>query len=198
MNTFYANVLVRFCCVLFLVSCITAKPNDNFKRILNNSESRTIPKLNFEGVYYNNVVMSSLLEANFFFFKNGLIYSDNITSVSHSTEAEKWFRRYLSGKEDWGTYEIIGDTINACIYYWYLADGHGIMKQTNFRGNIKNRDTILNWHMIEPYPKMDESFKKQYTFLKLPRNLYFKPLPFKPFMDSVSEKAWILKYRDKK
>ena len=133
MNTFYANVLVRFCCVLFLVSCITAKPNDNFKRILNNSESRTIPKLNFEGVYYNNVVMSSLLEANFFFFKNGLIYSDNITSVSHSTEAEKWFRRYLSGKEDWGTYEIIGDTINACIYYWYLADGHGIMKQTNFR-----------------------------------------------------------------
>ena len=52
--------------------------------------------------------------------------------------------------------------------------------------------------MIEPYPKMDESFKKQYTFLKLPRNLYFKPLPFKPFMDSVSEKAWILKYRDKK
>jgi hypothetical protein len=100
--------------------------------------------------------------------------------------------------EGWGTYEVIGDTINASIYYLYSGSGN-FYRQPNFQGIIKNKNTILDWHVVEPYPKMNKSLLRQHSReLKKHQNLYFVPVTIKPFMDSISEKAWVNKYRNKK
>lgn len=191
MKTFF-TILIKFSCVLFLVSCFNYKPTSNFKRILNDSQSKASGKLNFEGAYLNDTDTNYLAREAIYFFKNGLLF------YHPGLANEEWCRKYLYQMPNWGTYEIMGDTINICVYYYYLQS-HGTFRQTNFSGVIKNRDTILNWHIIEPYPKMPERFKftEKYAFLRQPKNLYFTPVTFKPFMDSVSEKARILKYRDK-
>ena len=114
------------------------------------------------------------------------------------SDDEKWTHRYLQERKTWGTYEIKGDTVKASIYYNF-ANPIVNNRIANFEGIIKNRDTILQWHLVEFYPKLNKSTKETFDFLfKGKWDLYFKPLSIKPYMDSVSENAWILKYRDKK
>lgn len=128
-----------------------------------------------------------------------MVYFDNTISPYESHE-EVWVRRYLQEARilGWGAYEIKGDTIKASIYYNF-SNPVTNNRIANFQGIIRNKDTILQWRLIAPYPKLRKNPRREFDFLfKMNRDLYFKSLPTKPFMDSVSEKAWILKYRDNK
>jgi hypothetical protein len=52
-----------------------------------------------------------------------------------------------------GKFTITGDEIYAFAPYTLRIRGSlPRTYMTHFKGNIKNRDTIVNWHVIEPYP----------------------------------------------
>ncbi len=42
-----------------------------------------------------------------------------------------------------------------------------------FEGEIKNRDTIVNWRMVEPYPKAPRKFNDDFKELIEPKLMYF-------------------------
>lgn len=43
----------------------------------------------------------------------------------------------------------------------------------HFEGTIKNRDTILDWKMVPPYPKAPKKFNNDFKELLKPKLLYF-------------------------
>lgn len=195
--------MLRFCCIflLALISCHIDKPTGNFKRILNSSHNIKSQKLNFGGVYHNNSEDNYYLERPIYFFSNGLFYYDNgsVTDSAGLAGISVWIDKYLQQKKaGWGAYEIIGDTIKGSVYYNFSTPVVNY-RLANFEGIIKNKDTILQWHLVEPYPKLKKYPREEFDFLfKDQKDFYFKPLPIKQTMDSISKKAWILKYRDKK
>jgi hypothetical protein len=190
---------LKICILFFISSCgATEKANDTFKRILNSPQSSSSQNLNFDGGFCFNSEKQYFLTNTMYFFKNGLIYNQEF-SVRDSSIHEKWIRKYLSKEKTWGTYEIKKDTINASIYEAYY-DYRAHYIQTCYQGIIKNKDTILQWHMVAPYPKLTKTkaLSENYHIPNYGRyNLYFKQLAIKTFMDSISEKAWVNKYRDK-
>jgi hypothetical protein len=196
--TIFKNGL-KICLVFLFSSCITTeKPNDSFKRILNESKILSASSLNFNGAYESNINTKNYLENPIYFFKNGLMYFQE-GSTSDSSKNEIWLRKYLRDEKTWGTYEVKSDTINACLYIPYYDNANYIhYLQTNFQGIIKNKETIVQWHIMKPYPKFNKKLSNMYRFPDYESpNLYFKSIPIKPFMDSVAEKAWVNKYRKK-
>ena len=187
--------------MLFLSSCSAIwESGIPYKTMLTNLKSGSVAKLNLEGAYsiHRLAHENFYLEKPFFFFKNGLVYHEYGNAVD-SLDFDSGILEYLKEKKTWGTYEIIDDTINVCINFEYYYGGYAIYRQTNFQGIIKDKNTIRKWHVINPYPKIKEITFKEYLPLFVDTvNLYFKPLSIKSFMDSVSEKAWINKYRDYK
>jgi hypothetical protein len=138
-----------------------------------------------------------------FFFSDGLVLYSEGTSPD-STSFNSWLSKYGQQKwsaNRWGVFEIKHDTINAEIYTEYF-DGtikRLQLKISHFEGTIKNKDTLSQWHMIPPYPKIslaDGLNQQIFEYLKSPRDLYFKSVPTKALIDS--SKAWINKFRSKK
>jgi len=77
---------------------------------------------------------------------------------------------------DPGNYIVRNDTIyaNIPIYLhgnnwlgWYIYKPY----ECSFIGRIKNRDTIVDWHLVPPYPNI--KIKENYMDLVRPRMLYF-------------------------
>ncbi len=73
-----------------------------------------------------------------------------------------------------GDYVVKNDTI------WVKTpielNGAGMtpfLYEAYFQGEIKNRDTIVNWHMIPPYPKADRKLNNYFKDLVKPTELYF-------------------------
>ncbi len=70
-------------------------------------------------------------------------------------------------------YVITGDSIKA-----YISIGLNIRGMRNkhykalFQGIIKNQDTILNWQMVKPYPKIKYKFNDIEELIR-PKLLYF-------------------------
>jgi hypothetical protein len=100
---------------------------------------------------------------------------------------------------DWGTYSIEKKTIKAAIYIDFSgapfsAGTHRLV--CYFEGYLKNRDTILGWQMVPPYPLLKNQVGNSSRFTRLlpPRDLYFKPSPIQKVLDP--RKAWINEYRD--
>ncbi|HRP91207.1 MAG TPA: hypothetical protein PKX92_14360 [Edaphocola sp.] len=74
-----------------------------------------------------------------------------------------------------GKYTIEGNVIFATDIPITLVAWGGRMKiyYANFEGIIKNSDTILNWHMIPPYPKANKRLNDNFKFEITPKTLYF-------------------------
>ena len=45
--------------------------------------------------------------------------------------------------------------------------------EAHFEGEVKNQDTIINWHMVVPYPKAPKKFNGNFKDLITPKLLYF-------------------------
>jgi hypothetical protein len=95
--------MYKFCCILLLIlaSFHIDKPTGNFKRILNSANNIEKSKLNFEGAYQDDSDSSYYLRHPVYFFRNGLIYFDNMSSLKQSHE-EGWMRKYLQEAKNWG------------------------------------------------------------------------------------------------
>lgn len=182
------------CFAILLASCVyTEKTSDSLKEMINQKHS-TLERINFEGSF--TPISKYFLETPTTFFKNGLVYYD-FADASDSVGYNTWVKKYFAiQKGGWGTYSIVDDTIKAIVYVpYYDAFAHYI--QTNFQGIIKDKNTILNWHVVKPYPKLKKNLFEGFQYL-LNRHydLYLKRLSIRPVMDSIAEKAWINKYRN--
>ncbi len=54
----------------------------------------------------------------------------------------------------------------------------------NFEGEILNKETIINWHIVEPLPKLSNSEMKMNQDLFIPKKLYFIKSNAVGFLDS--------------
>jgi hypothetical protein len=73
-----------------------------------------------------------------------------------------------------GDYVVRNDTIWAKLPI--LLSGIGgvlITYEAYFQGKLKNRDTILDWHMILPFPNADKKMNDNFEFFIKPNMLYF-------------------------
>ena len=211
----YLSLVVIFISSYSFVSCLaTEKASDSFLLMLS-SKKLIDNRLNFEGGYqninkenynlptdYKNGIPTRYVEIPYtdnalFFFENGLICYNRGLSLD-SVGFRSWMLEFGEEKgtlDNWGTYEIKGDTINAIIYISYRAKSRiksVQLLQSNFQGIIKNSDTIMQWHLVPPFQKTAEEFhmnKGFLAYLKTPKDLYFKSIPIKSLVDP--SKAWI-------
>ena len=184
MNTLIkAHILIIF---PLLVSCVrTENASKAFIELLENPQ---IPKnkINFNGAYTfiseerfsipvtdangkTNYVDTFYLNYPIFFFENGMVMNSRVIFVD-TTEANLLLpkgSKYKFSYNIWGVYKISNDTITAKLFLLYV--GKGLVKyysETNFRGIIKNKDTIIQWHMVEPYPKKNTSVCKSVSIFE--------------------------------
>lgn len=169
--------------------------------MLANSKIIDTAKINLDGAYtiVSETKGKFYLQNPVYFFKNGLVFLEDQRTHLDSLPNDEWMRKYFKKYAIiWGTYEIVGDTINACIRYAYNPNFLSYRK-TNYQGIIKNKSNIMGWHVTKPYPKLPKyKLKDNLSIFEDTLNLYFKPLSIKSYMDTVSEKAWPNKYGHKR
>lgn len=210
--------LYVFLFFIFFCSCSNyfyppLKENIDFMRIINTSNAKDSTNLLFNG-YYNNetdiknyIVNNGSIEQKsipiasrpLFFFKNGLVhfsltyYHNEITSIPSA------INKY--GERNWGTYEVIGDTIKAVIYCQFNNKSNGLYcyMPCYFSGLLSNREVIENWRMVSPIPDIvvDANKYRLNTFQK-PSTLRFKHAGGKNKFNIDSNAVWINQFRIKK
>jgi hypothetical protein len=198
-----------------LLSCRSVKiiePNNDFLSLIRSNRVMSSDKLQFQGIYgslektflksNSNIAQGDSLYVYsnelIIFFKNGLIAFNDWVSVD-SLKLRESLKERNTKKVDiapWGVYTIVRDTIKAIIYVDYPKDGiqTSVRVYNYFEGIIKDENTILNWHLVPPYPS--EKLRYDRWILgsyKKKRDLYFKPFPVQELLGTRN--AWINKYR---
>ncbi len=205
--------------ILFSLGCKIQKASQTFVEKLNAANDTAML---FDRVYHNirkenyhypvdnkNGIATSFVDTPFldqpvFFTKNGVILSRlNLTIVEESDfEIDSLRDNYKYNSEGWGIYSVKDDTIKAIIYVNFTGGGAYARNQffeCNYQGVLKNKDTLLHWQLIEPYPEIDKVIPgnlEYLNFLKNPVDLHLKNVEVKKFIDP--NKAWINKYRVQK
>ena len=215
-------IIILFC-TLLIYSCkvisYSTKQSNIFIAYHNNTSNKKSEFVKFNGAYqhilpesYNypieykegkptRFIDSPYLDQPLYFFENNFLYYEDRTTT---LEKANFWPKSLTPKKDfvyrlggWGAYKINRDTINAIIYIDFLKSYSGThdILPCIFQGVFKNRDTISNWHIIEPFPSPKKILGNEGILEKLqkPVNLYFKIIPEKSFIDT--NKAWINKIR---
>lgn len=161
-------------------------------------------KIRFDGVYHEATDTNAVgmyIYGAIVFFENGATYSAG--SSKSLEEFQVYYPTYKDDKNDfylWGVYNIIYDTITAIIFTPYPGGllGGEKLYESHFQGIIKNRDSILQWHLVPPYPQVSKRAGDNVWLInnaKEPINLYFKNVPVDKIIDP--KKDWIDKYRIK-
>ncbi len=224
MNRRIFVLILSIMCFNILLSCsvgvYTQAPGYEFTSVLNDSAFKYKDELNFEGGYhfissssYNHgtdykngnptrFVEIPYLDQPVFFFRNNLMcfdYSLTLDSSIFFKNMQDYGTQESAYINSWGTYTIKNKIITAIFYYPYTGGniiGKGITQRllTYFQGYLKNRDTIIGWHMIPPYPNIRVAPNQgEFDSFIEPRDLYFKKVPIDKLIDP--RKAWINKYK---
>ena len=140
------------------------------------------------------------LESPIFFFRNGNVLFVN----SLILEKKNFFDtdalstgEYPYRNQGWGTYNVINNNIYAIIFMDFVKGflfRRGDRIACHFQGHLKDRNTILNWRMVSPYPNFktrDPSNKEYADYMKKPLDLYYKETPEIKLIDP--SKAWVNK-----
>jgi hypothetical protein len=208
------NILLLFILACFQACIYTEKASKSFMNILQSPDT-SIVQIKFNGAYHRvnkegyhipirdekgnlNYVDTPFLHHPVFFFKNGLVLNSRVTFVD-TNETNKLLpegSKYKFSYNKWGVYNVDKDTIHAIIYLEFKGKGFKSTSvvQCYFEGFIKNKDTILNWRLVEPYPKVSTFANEgQLEFLKTPTDLFFKPVSAKKRINP--ENAWINEFK---
>ena len=172
--------------VLGLIACNTTHdaPNNMINHVFNNYTIDTC-KLRDDGMYnvYDTTKLHNGNKVNdefttsreVVFLKNGKIFKSGGYSIdSLIYKDEYWVRLSTEYINLWGNYRIINDSIYAYSPF-SLSIGGGRFKPfyANFIGYVKNKDTILNWRMVPPYPDVDPEINNYFINDTTPQLLYF-------------------------
>jgi len=96
------------------------------------------------------------------------------SSFNYDELTLKYYQKHPYLCESTGTYTINNDTLFAKLpIFLYRRGAIRNLFNAYFQGIIKNKDTIIDWHMVQPYPKADPKFNDSFKFLKTPHLLYF-------------------------
>ncbi|MBL7703318.1 MAG: hypothetical protein JNM14_13795 [Ferruginibacter sp.] len=194
-----------FILFIMIFSCSqTGKISKEFIAELNKPVNVLTDKLRFDGVYHkanNPTAKDKYLYGAVIFFNNGMAYSSG--SFQSLEEFQQWHQKYGDDKKSlqlWGVYNIISDTIKAIILEPYPAGliGAGKWYECHYNGIIKNKDSILQWHLVPPYPAVNLKAGENEWLIKhaqQPVDLYFKNVPVDKIIDPNN--AWINKFRIK-
>lgn len=141
--------------------------------------------IRYDGMYnvYDTSILNSGYKANekfttineVVFLKNGTIFRNGGNSIDSLIFGnDMWILIGTELKHSLGEYLIIGDSIYAYTPF-QMSIGGGRFKpfNANFSGYIKNKDTILNWRMVPPYPDVDPKLNNYFVNDTTPRTLYF-------------------------
>ena len=150
-------------------------------------------KVRYDG-YYNNIVdtifysngykynfpRSSITDRMVVFNKNKNIYIENGATIDSSSFTCKYYKDigiwYKTHNDDYlGLYTIKNDSLYAYDLTSIRIRAGGVADvYCNYRGYVKNQDTITDWKIIPPYPKDFTKFviENNKNLLK-PHSLYF-------------------------
>ena len=104
----------------------------------------------------------------------------------------------MYGERNWGTFELTNDSIKAIIYCQFSrkAVETKCYLPCYFSGIIKDDETIIDWHMVQPYPKiiLETNINRFGSFIK-PSILKFKVAGGKTKFNIDSNAVWVNQYR---
>jgi hypothetical protein len=197
-------------------------PNRQFSALINRklTNKHTNHILRFDGAYHHidsssyhhgtdykngiptRYVDTPYLDKPLIFFENGLMalnLSLYLNDTIFAQSMERFGTQKSSFLNDWGVYQIVGDTIKAIIYKSLTGDpfsqAGAIRYQFGFEGILVNSDTILQWQMIGPYSDVfGRGNDYEYKVLSTPRDLYFKKAPIKELINP--DNAWINDFKE--
>jgi hypothetical protein len=146
------------------------------------SDSATIgiTRLNFDGFYssHDTSLMACEKKANelykvvnpIIFMATGRVFYDN-HGVSYGLpdfNVEYYQHRGV------GDYYIINDSVFAKIPSAFAIGGMRMrLFEANYIGYIKNKDTIIGWKMVAPYPNVKSKLNNYFIRDTTPKTLYF-------------------------
>lgn len=85
-----------------------------------------------------------------------------------------YFQNLKSYQNIIGTISIENKQIKATLPIELYVWGMRLKTFTaHFEGEIKNKDTIFNWHIVQPYPDAPKKFNEGFRNLIKPKLLYF-------------------------
>lgn len=149
-------------------------------------------KIRFNGYY--NLIADTIAFSNGYKYTFARHTTDNLTvfnqnkniyicggaTIDNSAKSCEFYQRIVNWsqthKEDYlGKYTIKNDSIYAYALTHIVIRAGGVADvYCNYRGYVKNRDTIIDWKIIQPYPKDFTKFviENNKNLLK-PHILYF-------------------------
>ena len=190
------NRLILFSLIFICTNCGSRYySNINRQKIVWELPDDTCNLIRYDGLYnaYDTSIFHSgerlneilVTDGEVIFFKNGKVI--NFTSGIEDSAAldPKFYKRFSSKKL--GKYTTKDDSIFVyapiSLFIWGMRLR---LYYAHYSGYIKNRDTILNWKMIPPYPDVNlrlNDYLKEYT---TPKMLYFIKTDAIRSLDSIS------------
>jgi hypothetical protein len=139
-------------------------------------------KIRFDGIYnpYDTSITPRGDKRNLIYktdnfivlFNNGKTYRCSSVSLDSAVFQEKYYTFLDSASL--GNYKIINDSIFACtptaFYKWGMRRK---FFNAHYSGYIKNKDTIVDWKMVHPYPDVNPKYNFNFIYHTTPRMLYF-------------------------
>lgn len=180
---------------LFILICFSCGHIKNAKPITYlTTEPLNVSKIRFDGFYntldtvkitYNcdakgktgNQIYTSInqviLYNNNIYVSPGGTVDDSPFMCEHYKWVADWNKEHK--EEFFGSYTIKNDSIYAYLPVTIKTWGMISRKvKCNYRGYIKNKDTIVDWKIISPYPKgMSKFIRENNKDLFEPQTLYF-------------------------
>jgi hypothetical protein len=146
--------------------------------------------LNNSNIYYNPFINQYYNDA-IAFFDNGLCinpvdriaYTDSVSLINA-------FNRKTKEKNMGGVYYTENGKIKIIQLTSFNIGGGRIRSEyVIFEGTIINKDTITNFKIIPPYPKLHGGFMNHNKYIKKGETLIFKNFPLKIKYDSTNFKV---------
>lgn len=104
----------------------------------------------------------------------------NIFYNGHAVSSERpdfnweFFKR--NAKRRIGSYSILDDSLYVSVNTAFAGPSNMIRYfRANYSGYILNKDTIIGWKMIPPYPKVKLRFNEHFYEDTIPKTLFFVP-----------------------
>jgi hypothetical protein len=176
-------ILVFIILAFIIINCDVYKTNGFSGIDFNTIKADTTFSLRTDGLYtvkdnaisiYDGKPKPKVYSPLIFLNKKKVLWTVNVVSYDDSDLKLSSYLDYPNFTDAIGDYVVRNDTIWAKIPITLKGRGAALNAyESYFQGEIKNRDTIINWHMIPPFPKANRKWNDNFDFLIKPNQLYF-------------------------